>query len=64
MGSGQPEPGKPLWAKLLRPAGYLATFLYVALGYAFVATESITQAFKVFAWAFAGPFVWLAEQLF
>jgi len=56
--------GKPLWAKLLFPLGYVLTFLYVALGYAFVATDGIVQAFKVYFWALAGPFVWLAERLF
>lgn len=55
--------GKPLWAKLLRPAGYILTFIYVALGYSFVATDGIGQAFRVFLWALAGPFVWLAERI-
>lgn len=49
--------GKPLWAKLLRPAGYVLTFIYVALGYSFVATDGIVEAFKVFVWALAGPFL-------
>ncbi len=56
--------GVPLWAKALRPLAYIATFLYVALGYAFVASPSFRQALKVFAWAVSGPFIWLGQHLF
>lgn len=55
--------GKPTWARLLHPAGHVLTFVYVALGYSFVATDGIVQAVKVFLWAIAGPFVWLAQHV-
>ena len=39
--------------------GYPATFLFVALGYAFVSTHTITQALTIIYLAFKLPLVWL-----
>jgi alginate O-acetyltransferase complex protein AlgI len=56
--------GRPRWTYLLTPSGYVATFIFVALGYSFVSTSTITQGAKIFGWAVAGPFVWLAHHAF
>jgi alginate O-acetyltransferase complex protein AlgI len=40
--------------------GYPVTFLYVALGYAFVATHSFEQGLKIVYYAFRLPLAWLA----
>ena len=55
--------GRPRWTYLLTPSGYIATFVFVALGYSFVSTGQITHAGRVFVWALAGPFVWLAQHV-
>jgi alginate O-acetyltransferase complex protein AlgI len=54
------RPG-PLQQSLRAPLGYVMTFCFVALGYAFVGTPNISKAFVVLFSALAGPFVWLAE---
>lgn len=56
--------GRPLWARLLRPSGYVVTFLFVALGYSFVATQRFPEALRVFVWAVVGPFIWLGQRVF
>ena len=55
--------GRPRWTYLLTPSGYIATFVFVALGYLFVSTGQITHAGRVFVWALAGPFVWLTQHM-
>ena len=42
--------------------GYPVTFLYVALGYAFVATDSLRHALKIIYLAFRLPLAWLTGQ--
>ena len=60
--------GEPFWSRtslrhaLLSPIWYIMTFCYVALGYSFVGTPTITTALRVVTGAIAGPFVWLAQH--
>jgi alginate O-acetyltransferase complex protein AlgI len=47
------------YEKFTKWLGYPATFLYVAMGYAFVATGSIEQAGKIFYYAVRLPLAWI-----
>jgi alginate O-acetyltransferase complex protein AlgI len=54
--------GKPVAAwyeRLIAPAGYVVTFLYVALGYAFVSTHTFRHAAKIVYACVKGPLEWL-----
>ncbi len=54
--------GLPLaaaWERYVAWLGYPATFLYVALGYAFVGTRSFDQALRVLYYAARLPLAWL-----
>lgn len=55
-----PEAG---YEKYLAWLGYPATFLYVALGYAFVSTHSITHALTVIYLVFRLPLAWFAGHV-
>ena len=44
--------------QLMAPLQYLVTFLYVALGYAFVGTQTFPQALRVFFGCLWGPLLW------
>ena len=48
------------YEKYLRWLGYPATFLFVALGYAFVSTRSLDHALTIIYLAFRLPLAWLA----
>jgi D-alanyl-lipoteichoic acid acyltransferase DltB (MBOAT superfamily) len=48
------------YEKFTKWLGYPATFLYVALGYAFVATGNIEQALKILFNVVRLPLAWLA----
>jgi alginate O-acetyltransferase complex protein AlgI len=48
------------YEKVTKWLGYPATFLYVALGYAFVSTANFEQALKILYYAFRLPLAWLA----
>jgi len=50
------------YEKYTRWLGYPATFLFVALGYAFVATPSFHQALKVLYYVARLPLAWLTGQ--
>ena len=47
------------YEKVTRWLGYPVTFLYVALGYAFVATADFEQALKILYNVFRLPLAWL-----
>ncbi|HET6493973.1 MAG TPA: hypothetical protein VFH61_01235, partial [Thermoleophilia bacterium] len=51
------------YEKYLAWLGYPATFLFVALGYAFVATHSIRHALTIIYLAFRLPLEWLAAHV-
>ena len=51
--------GRRLVRALHRPAGYVVTFLYVALGYAFVSTHTFRHAMKIVYACVKGPLEWL-----
>jgi alginate O-acetyltransferase complex protein AlgI len=54
--------GKPpaaAYEKYIRWLGYPATFLYVAIGYAFVSTDSLQHALKIIYWSVRAPLAWL-----
>jgi alginate O-acetyltransferase complex protein AlgI len=51
------------YEKLTRWLGYPVTFLYVALGYAFVSTADIEQALKVLFNVVRLPLAWLTGQV-
>lgn len=51
------------YEKYLSWLGYPATFLFVALGYAFVSTESITHALTIIYLAVRLPLAWLGAHL-
>lgn len=54
--------GKPVAAwyeRFIAPAGYVVTFLYVALGYAFVSTHTFSHALKIIRACVEGPLEWL-----
>jgi alginate O-acetyltransferase complex protein AlgI len=54
--------GKPAAAgyeRFTKWLGYPATFLYVALGYAFVSTDTPRHALKIIALCLVGPLKWL-----
>jgi alginate O-acetyltransferase complex protein AlgI len=55
-----PAAGYERWVSWL---GYPATFLYVALGYAFVGTRTPRHAFKILALCFWGPLEWLVGMI-
>jgi alginate O-acetyltransferase complex protein AlgI len=52
------------YEKFTRWLGYPVTFLYVAMGYAFVATGNIEQAGRIFYMAVRLPLAWLHGVLF
>ena len=47
------------YERLIAPAGYVVTFLYVALGYAFVSTHTFRHAAKIVYACLKGPLEWL-----
>ncbi len=51
------------YEKYLSWLGYPATFLFVALGYAFVSTDSITHALTIIYLAVRLPLAWLGAHL-
>ena len=54
--------GKPKAAgyeKFIAWLGYPATFLYVALGYAFVSTTNLHQALRIIYLALRAPIAWI-----
>jgi alginate O-acetyltransferase complex protein AlgI len=51
------------WERYLSWLGYPATFLYVAVGYAFVATDSLRHALKIIVLAIRLPLQWLGVPL-
>lgn len=51
------------YERYIRWLGYPATFLYVALGYAFVASDSLRQALKIIVLALLVPLRWLGVPL-
>ena len=54
--------GKPTAAwyeRLIAPAGYVVTFLYVAVGYAFVSTHSFRHGLRIVYYCVKGPLQWL-----
>lgn len=55
-----PAAGYERWIGWL---GYPATFLYVALGYAFVATHTPRHALKIMALCVLGPLEWLVNLI-
>ena len=56
-------PPIPAWERYLSWLGYPATFLFVALGYAFVATDSLRHALKIIVLAVRLPLQWLGVPL-
>ena len=59
--AGKP-PAAP-YEKYVRWLGYPATFLYVALGYAFVSTRSLDHALTIIYLAFRLPLAWLTGHV-
>jgi alginate O-acetyltransferase complex protein AlgI len=58
--------GKPraaAYEKYIAWLGYPATFLYVALGYAFVSTQNLHQALKIIYFALRAPVAWLTGHV-
>ncbi len=51
------------YEKFTKWLGYPVTFLYVAMGYAFVSTGSITQAGRIFYMAVRLPLAWIHGML-
>jgi len=51
------------YEKYTRWLGYPVTFLYVALGYAFVSTTSIHQALKILYYVVRMPLAWLTGHV-
>jgi alginate O-acetyltransferase complex protein AlgI len=47
------------YERFVAPTGYVVTFLYVAIGYAFVATDSFRHAAKIVFYCVKGPLQWL-----
>ncbi len=56
-------PSAAPYERFIRWIGYPATFLYVALGYAFVATPSFDQALKILYYVVRLPLAWLYHQV-
>jgi alginate O-acetyltransferase complex protein AlgI len=58
--------GKPraaAYEKFVAWLGYPATFLYVALGYAFVSTRNLHQALKIIFLALRAPIAWITGHV-
>ncbi|HSL96182.1 MAG TPA: MBOAT family O-acyltransferase [Thermoleophilia bacterium] len=53
------QPVAAWYERFIAPAGYVVTFLYVALGYAFVATHTFRHAAKIVYACVKGPLEWL-----
>jgi alginate O-acetyltransferase complex protein AlgI len=51
------------YEKYIAWLGYPATFLYVALGYAFVSSRTFTHAIELFYYALRGPVMWLTGHV-
>ena len=54
------KPAAAAYERLFAWLGYPVTFLYVALGYAFVSSSSFVHAVRLFSHALKGPFMHLA----
>ena len=50
----------PKWEKLFAWMGYPATFLYVAMGYAFVSADTFRHSLAIIQLCIRGPLAWLA----
>jgi alginate O-acetyltransferase complex protein AlgI len=59
--AGNPNPAA--YEKYIAWLGYPATFLYVALGYAFVSTRSLDHALTIIYLTFRLPLAWLAGHV-
>jgi len=53
------QPAAAWYERFIAPAGYVVTFLYVALGYAFVSTHTFRHAAKIVYACVKGPLEWL-----
>jgi alginate O-acetyltransferase complex protein AlgI len=53
------RPTAAWYERFIAPAGYVVTFLYVALGYAFVSTHSFRHALRIVYYCVKGPLQWL-----
>lgn len=53
------KPAAAAYERWIGWTGYVATFLFVALGYAFVSTHSFRHALKIIFLCLRGPLVWL-----
>ena len=53
------KPAAAAYERLFSWVGYPLTFLYVALGYAFVSSHTMNHAVRLFSHALKGPFMWL-----
>lgn len=53
------KPAAARYERFIAPAGYVVTFLYVALGYAFVSTHTFRHAAKIVYACLRGPLEWL-----
>jgi alginate O-acetyltransferase complex protein AlgI len=53
------QPVDAWYERFIAPAGYVVTFLYVALGYAFVSTHTFRHAAKIVYACVKGPLEWL-----